>query len=217
MYDSLLADIYVPHAFPVKSLCDRYQRRSQYLLTVIERVAENSKVIVSRDRYRATAPLKAHYQHDLALSLERDRSSDISIPLWAQAITLAEELSGLDMWRTSVIAPPQFDLPLGVVQIVSFGWCCEYSLIMEPLQTTTQNSQGVDRISSLTQLRLVGIAYLLALFTVFNVALRLRFHTGSLSHTITPQATFKSIRDLLLEGRTSISDELIHNLVPKRM
>jgi len=58
MCDSFLVHIYAAHTFPVESLCDRYQQRSQYLLTMIEKVAKNSKTIVSDDLFRAATPLK---------------------------------------------------------------------------------------------------------------------------------------------------------------
>ena len=83
----------------------------------------------------------------------------------------------------------------------------------------TRRIQGVDRISFFTQPRVLGVVSLLVLFIVFNITLRSRFHAGGLSHTvITSQVTpSKSIHDILLEGRTNISDELIRNLVPKRV
>lgn len=120
--------------------------------------------------------------------------------------------------RPDAITLSQLDLLPRAIQIVSFGWCCEYTQITELVCIATQHIQGVDRIFLLPRHRLLGVASLLILFIILNITLRLRFHVDGVGHTvITSHATPpKPIRDLLLEGRASISDELIRNLVPKR-
>ena len=58
MCNSPLIYNHASNTFSVESLCDKYQRRSQYLMATIERVARNSKTIVSSDVFRTTIQLK---------------------------------------------------------------------------------------------------------------------------------------------------------------
>jgi hypothetical protein len=122
------------------------------------------------------------------------------------------------MRQTGAITHSQLGLLPAVVQIVSFGWCCEYARITELVQSMAQHTQGVHRVAFFAEPRLLAVVSLLVLFIVFKIIQRSRFHTGLGHAIITSQAIpSRSIHDLLLEGRTDISDELIHNLVPRRM
>jgi hypothetical protein len=142
-----------------------------------------------------------------------------SFELRPRSVTLAEELSVRHVRWTGAITLSRLGLLSGAAQIASFVCCCEYTQPIGVMWTTPQGIQGAGHISFIIQPCLLGIISLLVSSIIFNIALRSRFHAGGTGHTTTTfQSTpFKSIRDLLLEGRTSVSAELIHNLVPKRM
>ena len=151
-------------------------------------------------------------QHDLTQSLKRDRGSNINtLPLRA---TLVRESPIWNTWQTSL---SKLDLPPGVVRMVSLGWSRGCAQIAHRVWAVAQGIESICRTPFIWPC-LLGLASLLILSFTFNIALRSRFHTDSPGNTvvISQHSPSRLIRDLQ-EGRTAVLDELIHNLVPRRM